>query len=115
VSLYGLTSIHTVDVYPLSQTQDAMGGTVESLGTKTGSLKCRVVPLSIKERTAFDQRGLAVTHSVQFPSDPSLTLKTALVYNDQVLHIREIANKDGIGWSWIAMAEHLPQVEIGAP
>lgn len=115
MSLYALTSIHAVDVYPLTQTKDAMGGTVESLGTKTGSLRCRVVPLTIRERSTFDQRGLAVTHRVQFPADPSLTLQTALVYNDQVLHVREIANQDGIQWSWIAMVEHLPQVEIGAP
>lgn len=115
MTLAELTSIHEVDVYPLSQSKDAMAGTVESLGARTATLKCRVVPVSIREQTRFEQRGLVVTHRVQFASDPSLTSQTALVYNGQVLHVREIANEDGIGWSWIAMAEHMPQVEIGAP
>lgn len=115
MTLAELTSIHEVDVYPLSQSKDAMGGTVESLGTKTGTLVCRVVPLPAKERRAQEQRQLIVTHRVQFSSDPSLSLQTALVYNSQVLHVREITNQDGIGWSWIALCEHIPQVQIAAP
>lgn len=116
MTLAELTSIHEVDVYPLSQTRDAMAGTVESLGTRSATgVKCRVVPLPAKERRAMEQRQLLVTHQVQFSSNPSLTLQTALVYNDQVLHVREITNRDGLGWSWIAMCEHMPQVEIGAP
>ncbi len=115
MTLTELTSIHEVDVYPLSQSKDAMSGTVESLGTKTATLKCRVLPLRAEERVALEQRQLAVTHQVQFSSDPSLTLQTALVYKSQVLHVRRVENRDGIGWSWIALCEHLPQVEIGAP
>ena len=115
MSLIDLTTIHEVDVYPLTQTKDAMGTTTESLGTKTATLKCRVVPLPAREQTNFEQRGLLVTHSVQFSSDPGLTLQTALVYKGQVLHVREYTNQDGIGWSWIAMVENMPQVEIAAP
>ena len=115
MSLQELTSIHEVDVYPLTQTKDAMGATVESLGTKTATLKCRVVPLSTREQEVAERRGLVATHSVQFSSDPSLTLRTALVRGDQVFHVREFQNQDGIGWSWIARVEHMPQVEIGAP
>ena len=115
MTLKELLNIHEVDVYPLSQAKDAMGSSVESLGTKTATLKCRAVPLSTREQTQFDQRGLVVTHRFQFSADPSLTLQTALVRNSQVFHVKDVQNQDGISWSWIALAEHMPQVEIAAP
>lgn len=115
MTLAELTGIHEVDVYPLSQSKDAMGGTVESLGARTATLKCRALPITAKERRSFEQRQLVVTHQFQFSSDPSLGLQTALVYGGQVLHVRDVQNPDGIGWSWIALCEHIPQVEIGAP
>ena len=116
MSLEQLTATTTVDVYPLTQTKNAMGETVETLGTrKAKGVACRMVPIAIDDDKQFDETAQLERYAALFSTNPSLDEADVLVWNGKVWRIRTVTNQSGMGWMWRVVVEHHPLVEIGAP
>jgi len=89
--------------------------TVESLGDKEATFDCRMVPMSLRERFAYDQSGLNEMYKLLTPADPELDLTKAVVWKGKVYRVRDAVNSSEMDWIWITILEHIPQAELVAP
>lgn len=110
-----LMELHRADRYPLESSQDDLMGSVESLGTKETTLKCRFVPLSREDREKYEVVADVDAHKVVFDADPGLSNAKALVWDGKVWRVRCVTNSGGIGRVWVAIVENVPQVELSSP
>ena len=113
--MLNLLGKHSADRYPLSTSTDDLMGTVESLGTKETTLPCRFVPLSADDRERYGIAREAYAYRVCFTADPDLDSTKALVWDDKVWRVREVLPSGGVGRVWVAIVEHVPQIELEAP
>lgn len=112
-----LFKVHTCDVYSWTVTQDDLMGNVETLGTQSAAdVASRWVPLSARQRVAYDVAQEVEGYMVCFPEDASLDTTKALVWNSKVWRIREYRDgSGGTGMVYHAIVEHVPKVEVSAP
>lgn len=110
-----LLSPHSADRYSITSTVDDLMGTVETLGTKEATLACRMVPVSAADRQRYGITDDAYIYRACFPSNPGLSDSKLLVWDSKVWRVRQVIDSGGVGFIWVAIIEHVPQMELSAP
>jgi len=100
MSLAGLTSVHTVDVYHPTITSDTKGGWTTAYSISNNDAKCRIRPLSAKEGRLYGQHLEIVTHRIY--STTRLAYPQDIVaYGDRAFSAIGVYNTDELNRLWV--------------
>lgn len=108
--------IHTCDVIRKTQTQSAEGGAIFTDSTVRSDVPCRIQPSSETDIISFRSRGISITHTVYFASDPQADERCVIQFTRGSatvrLRVKAVKNFDeanivasGIPNYWRAMCE----------
>lgn len=112
MSINSLCSIHTVQVRNLTATTDDLGATHFPVPSSVARyLKCRVVPMTERDRILYQQRDMRATHKFLFAEDPNVDNDHVIVYNHRVFRITDIHDVHELHRYFIISAYHDPQAE----
>lgn len=97
-----------------TRASDGMGGYKDTYPTVVFTDQpCWRQPASDRQTTAWQQRGVDVTHRVYFASDPSLDERHVLEISGDRLEVASYAHPDdsvGLGVLWRVMVNYLERV-----
>lgn len=101
-----LFRVHQVEIQRQTVSNTASASDQKSYSTSArGSLpvspKCRVVPLSSRDRAAYATVDQRVTHRVFFLEDPEVDERDKLVYCERDLFVTSARNPDHLDKFWI--------------
>lgn len=118
MSIQSRTSRDQVTIERLGVTQSTTGGQIRAYNTSNRSsrpttAKCRIQPLSHKERVAFGVRGSQAAWKLLFHADPEITIEDRVTFLDAdgrpqtAVAIEPSRNLDGQGRLYRAVCEEV--------
>ena len=113
MSLSGLTSIHSVTHERDVKTRGGSMGEINVPTTIASNVKCRIQPLSARDRNDFQSAGMGITHFVYFSEDPSLDERDVLLFGTRSLRVRGVFNTDELNRLWRAECEEITAIDNG--
>lgn len=106
---------HTCSAFNRVRTKDTLGGNKDSYEAVDGftNRSCWRQPVSDSEKSDFEKRGIRITNKVYFTSDPELTEKHVLRFDDSGYNfdVKSASVPDasaGLGMVWRVMVERNP-------
>jgi len=108
MSIESLCSHNTITVTPQTHTAGASWGTTLTDGTPT-TKTCLVQELDGNEVAKYEARGLQVTHTLLFSSDPSIDLGDKITWGSDTLEVTGAykEGRPGEDLLWIVHANKL--------
>ncbi len=79
-----------------TNTQDAIGGTVESWGTKASNVPCLVRQLSAQERTGVGRELLVSTHRLYCEATVDVRASDRIIYGGYTFDVNSVYNPDDL-------------------
>lgn len=114
MTLVGLTSIHQIEVYGITETEDDSMTKRETVGALVARFRCRVRPMSMKERRDYDAVDVTEMMKIFFHEDPEITNLQLVKYRDKMYRRVDLVNPHYMDRYWRLVVRRLNQTEIDA-
>jgi len=94
---------HFVDMERPTATLDELGGRSLEWQSVAAGVAAWVQPVAAETREDYARRGMTVTHSVYFATDPSIEVGDRIIFRGRKLVVAGVTDAGGAGRLWKAV------------